>query len=76
MPSAAPGARRPSWSFLAVVLLIGVLLVHHGVSRADGPPQPDPGAAGAGYDAPPARSQSPGHPRGVGDPGRGVGAPP
>ncbi|QNS07822.1 class F sortase [Streptomyces xanthii] len=54
MPSAAPGARRPSWSFLAVVLLIGVLLVHHGVSRADGPPQPDPGAARLGTTTPPA----------------------
>lgn len=52
--SSKAGARRPSWSFLAVVFFIGVLLVHHGVSRADGPPQPDPGAATLGTTTPPA----------------------
>ncbi|MEV5614022.1 class F sortase [Streptomyces sp. NPDC052225] len=46
--------RRPPWSLLAVVILVGVLLVHHGVSQADGPPQPEPGAAKLGTTTPPA----------------------
>ncbi|MEV3861449.1 class F sortase [Streptomyces sp. NPDC050095] len=54
MSAAAPKTRRPSWSLLAVILLAGVLLVHHGVSQADGPPQPDPGAAKLGTTTPPA----------------------
>ncbi|MEV1021128.1 class F sortase [Streptomyces sp. NPDC050264] len=53
-PPAASTPRRPSWPLLAVILLAGVLLVHHGVSRADGPPQPDPGSAKLGTRTPPA----------------------
>ncbi|MFJ9038778.1 class F sortase [Streptomyces sp. NPDC102406] len=53
-PASAAGSRRPPWALLAVLLLAGVLLVHHGASRADGPPQPDPGAARLGTTTPPA----------------------
>ncbi|MCX3059890.1 class F sortase [Streptomyces sp. GXMU-J5] len=37
-----------------MALLVGVLLVHHGLSFAQGPPQPDPGAARLGTTTPPA----------------------
>ncbi|WP_372348144.1 class F sortase [Streptomyces sp. KL116D] len=75
MSPAPSKIRRPSWSFLAVVLLAGVLLVHHGVSQADGPPQPEPGAAKLGTSTPPADPLSASVPRRIRIPEIGVDAP-
>nr|WP_202502231.1 class F sortase [Streptomyces sp. SID5785] len=55
--------------------MIGVLLVHHGVSRADGPPQPDPGAAQLGTTTPPADPLAASKPVRVRIPQIGVDAP-